>query len=214
MIALHCYGRARPGGSKGIVNGRLVESGANELRQWRKEVALQGRLAMRGARPLAGPVALGVVFLIERPKTVSRRLPAVKPDVTKLLRPFEDALTELVWKDDSQVVVTVAWKQYADGLAPGATAVVGELDELVTQPEAIELVTAALRQVLDLRGQKTRRESLAVDLGAGLVHQPVAAVAERDEVRVDVVAAAAPMDQVVPLEPAPPAAQTALALEP
>lgn len=217
MIVVHAYGEPRPGGSKkAILHSRtrqpiLIENEPAKAKAWRKEVALQGRLTMRGRPPLSGPLALGVVFLLPRPKTVSRDLPAVKPDVDKLLRPL-DSFTGVVWNDDGQVVVTVARKVYADRLAPGLTAVVLELDELPADAEPIELVAAALRQVLELRGEKTRREHLADELLAGPVDRPVAVGAQRDEVRVDVVAELGAVDQVVPLEPGAGAAQTALAL--
>jgi Holliday junction resolvase RusA-like endonuclease len=40
--------------------------------------------------------------------------PTVKPDLTKLLRAVEDALTGVVWRDDSQIIHQVVNKEYAD----------------------------------------------------------------------------------------------------
>jgi Holliday junction resolvase RusA-like endonuclease len=38
--------------------------------------------------------------------------PAVKPDAGKLARGTEDALTGIVWRDDSQIVTEVLTKRY------------------------------------------------------------------------------------------------------
>jgi Holliday junction resolvase RusA-like endonuclease len=40
--------------------------------------------------------------------------PTVRPDVLKLARAVEDALTGLVWRDDSQIVVELLTKQYGE----------------------------------------------------------------------------------------------------
>lgn len=40
--------------------------------------------------------------------------PTKKPDLTKLIRPVEDALKGLFWKDDSQIVATFGQKTFAD----------------------------------------------------------------------------------------------------
>lgn len=220
MVIVHAYGEPRPGGSKKVVTNRrtgqavLIEDSDRAAKAWRRELASQGRIAMRHRTPLVEPLALGAIFLLPRPRTVTRRLPVVKKaDLDKLLRPL-DSFTGLVWKDDSQVVATAAWKQYADELAPGAILVVHELAAQETHAEAIELVLATLGQVLELRGKKTRAELLPPASLVGPVDGLVVPVAERDEVPVDVVATLAPVDQVVPLQPAGLAAQTALPLEP
>lgn len=81
-----------------------------------------------GARaPRAGPLALAVVFYRPRPQghfgsgRNSGRLrdsepgyPTTKPDTTKLLRGVEDALTGILWRDDSLVCVQQAEKRYGE----------------------------------------------------------------------------------------------------
>lgn len=74
--------------------------------------------------PRSGPIRLFVAFHIRRPKAhyttkgaVKPSAPAhptIKPDLTKLLRAVEDALTGVVWRDDSQIICQAASKDYAE----------------------------------------------------------------------------------------------------
>ncbi|WP_030672232.1 RusA family crossover junction endodeoxyribonuclease [Streptomyces sp. NRRL B-1347] len=110
-----------PQGSKTHVGGgRMIESSA-KVKPWRECVAwmaIQARQKARG-RTITGPVALAVTFSLERPRshygngrntaTVLRpsapARPDRKPDVSKLIRSTEDALTTaLVYRDDALVV--------------------------------------------------------------------------------------------------------------
>jgi Holliday junction resolvase RusA-like endonuclease len=77
------------------------------------------RAAHRGCRFVDGGVYFEVVFYLPRPKnllTKSKALVAIphtkKPDLDKLLRAAKDALTGIVWTDDSQVVHVVGRKNY------------------------------------------------------------------------------------------------------
>ena len=51
--------------------------------------------------------------------------PTTKPDATKLVRAVEDALTGVIWRDDSQVVRQWASKVYDD--CEGVSVIVTEL---------------------------------------------------------------------------------------
>ena len=74
--------------------------------------------------PRSEPIRLYIVFRLRRPKAhyttrgaVKSSAPAhptVKPDLTKLLRAVEDALTGVVWRDDSQIIHQAVTKEYAD----------------------------------------------------------------------------------------------------
>ena len=99
------------------------------LKRWRTAVAWAARVAHRGA-PIAGDLALSVTFRTTRPATVKRARPSVKPDLSKLIRALEDALTGIVWVDDSQVVrYDAIEKVYAlPGQKPGAHVVVKVLE--------------------------------------------------------------------------------------
>ncbi len=85
--------------------------------------------------PLDGPVDVTLAFRLPRPKghmlpANSRRpepilhpaappKPIGKPDLDKLTRAVLDALTGIVWRDDSQVVRLIVSKHYADDAPAG-----------------------------------------------------------------------------------------------
>jgi Holliday junction resolvase RusA-like endonuclease len=78
---------------------------------------------MKGRSLYQGPLQLTVLFYVPRPKShygvkgqlkSAPRYPTVRPDVTKLVRPLEDSLTGIVWRDDAQVVRQLAEKRYGE----------------------------------------------------------------------------------------------------
>ena len=100
-----------------IRNGRPVlipHHDSKTLKPWRRRVAANARLAMRGCSPLTGPVELTVTISRCRPKSHfnsrgelkpdAPEYPITRPDTLKQVRAVEDALTGIVWLDDSQVV--------------------------------------------------------------------------------------------------------------
>ena len=120
-------GHPQPGGSKRAVpipGGKVRVIDANrKVRPWRDSVAAAAQEAMGDREPLAGPLALGLTFYIQRPQghytkvaqKISRsapRRPVTRPDLTKYIRAVEDACTSILWRDDSQVVTQVARKFY------------------------------------------------------------------------------------------------------
>jgi Holliday junction resolvase RusA-like endonuclease len=60
---------------------------------------------------------------------VKRPQPIVPPDLDKLIRGVGDALTGVLYDDDSQVIRCLAWKTYADTRLPGAFIRVNELSQ-------------------------------------------------------------------------------------
>lgn len=69
------------------------------------------------------PVRLDVTCVMPRPASLPKRVtqPTKKPDLDKLVRTIKDALTGIVWQDDSQVVEIVARKRFVTtGERPGA----------------------------------------------------------------------------------------------
>jgi Holliday junction resolvase RusA-like endonuclease len=50
------------------------------------------------------PIILSCRVFIERPKSVTRDLPCVKPDLSNYVKGIEDAMNGLVYKDDSKIV--------------------------------------------------------------------------------------------------------------
>jgi crossover junction endodeoxyribonuclease RusA len=94
------------------------------LKAWREVVAL----AVPKGTILDGPVCVTLEFYMPIPKSRPRILhtekqrlewtwPAKQPDLDKMIRAILDALTGVVFHDDSQVVHLVSRKQY--GNEPG-----------------------------------------------------------------------------------------------
>lgn len=136
MISFFVPGIAKPSGSKrgfalkkgGIYTGRvaMVDMSGGKGKDWRHDVKSAARDAYAGPL-LAGPLFLSLTFYVTRPKNHfgsgkntallkadAALFPTTRPDVTKLIRSVEDALTGLVYEDDSQIVTQVAEKRYAD----------------------------------------------------------------------------------------------------
>lgn len=113
-------GKAEPAGSKKafVIKGtnRAVVTDANsKAKEWKQRVATAAQAAMTDeeyTELFEGPLQLTVVFWLEKPKTVDRPYPSVRPDVTKLLRGLEDAMTGIVYHDDAQIIIQHATKLY------------------------------------------------------------------------------------------------------
>jgi len=74
--------------------------------------------------PFDSGVTVSMVFYLPRPKSVSRKKrphPTVKPDIDKLLRSTNDALTDSgIITDDALILEITGKKEYADDRQPGA----------------------------------------------------------------------------------------------
>lgn len=125
-----------PQGSKRHVgNGRMVEASA-KVKPWRFAVS---QAALQTAQPLIdGPVSVLITFLFSRPKAhynskgqlkdAAPFYKSNKPDLDKLCRSTLDGITNVLIKDDSQVVTLIAAKQYAnEGELPGALITISKL---------------------------------------------------------------------------------------
>ena len=124
MIQVFVPGVAQPQGSKNayLRGGRCVLVEANKnLPVWRAFVQDKLEQANAGCAPMTGPVSLTAIFFMPRPKSVTRALPSVKPDLDKLIRSIGDSATKAgVIEDDSQICEIVAHKVYeAEGLPRG-----------------------------------------------------------------------------------------------
>jgi Holliday junction resolvase RusA-like endonuclease len=149
-IAFHVPSIPKPGGSKrGFVvtpkgGGKpraVITEACKGNADWRASVAHEASIAMAGAALLRGPLLLSIVFVMPRPKghyRTGKRSAELrpdaphyhdkKPDCTKLLRSTEDAMTGIVWGDDSQVAVQNVSKYYEhEGLGVGARIAVEEV---------------------------------------------------------------------------------------
>ena len=117
------YGKPAPQGSKRHVgNGILIES-SKYVKQWRKTVKTAARKARpKGWNPFL-PIDLYALFLFDRPKSHYRTNGQLKPkapvhcttrigDLDKLLRAIADALTDISYKDDSQIINIQSTRRY------------------------------------------------------------------------------------------------------
>ncbi|MFC4223542.1 RusA family crossover junction endodeoxyribonuclease [Lysinibacter cavernae] len=130
MITIRVKGKPIPQGSKTafVVKGRAVVTDANAklLKPWRKHVAATAREQYTG-QMLTGALQVTLLFLFERPASVTRKYPSVKPDVDKVTRAIFDAMTDAgVWKDDALVVDTRQKKEYA--ATAGVVVTIKEID--------------------------------------------------------------------------------------
>jgi Holliday junction resolvase RusA-like endonuclease len=96
----------------------VVTNDNAKSKPWQESVVAAARDAIGAGPPLDEPVAVAIRFFMPRPKTAPRRVvqPTKKPDLDKLVRCVEDGLTRAgVYRDDSQVVVIIARKEFAGG---------------------------------------------------------------------------------------------------
>ena len=129
-ISFSVDGHPEPAGSKRafVVKGRAVVTDSNRKQKpWQALVSSAAQEAKPDGDLLDGPIWLTLRFRVNRPKghftskgTLSASgqrnpWPVVRPDVLKLARGVEDALTAVIWRDDSQIVVEHLTKVYTTG---------------------------------------------------------------------------------------------------
>lgn len=126
-------GVARTAGSHVAFRGRVTHAG-KYTKDWMDKIAWFA-LKEYGERQVLheGPVELNVDIYLSRPKghcgtgrnsgTLKPSAPVshlTMPDLDKLVRAIQDSLTNVIWKDDSQITSINAAKYYAgNGDRPG-----------------------------------------------------------------------------------------------
>lgn len=145
-IEIRVYGAPAPQGSKRhIGRGVMIES-SKKVKPWREAVkqaaldVLFDELVLEMLPPLDGPLVVEFCFTFARPKGHYRTgrnahllrdsappYPAVMPDLSKLIRSTEDALTDAgVYTDDARIVrYRDPRKVYAGSADPDALTVPG-----------------------------------------------------------------------------------------
>jgi Holliday junction resolvase RusA-like endonuclease len=139
VISFTVLGIARPGGSKKSLvpinrhtgqpfrrpGGGIVASTVDanpKVKDWQRVVADRAAELELGAL-LDGPLALTLTFYRPRPKghsgrrglrSSAPRYPIGRPDLLKLARAVEDALTGVVWRDDAQIVAERLFKDWGE----------------------------------------------------------------------------------------------------
>ena len=75
-----------------------------------------------------GPISLVLRFHLKKPKSLKKNAHVwhtKKPDISKITRSIEDALTGIIWGDDAQIVESSQQKFYSD--APGVEILITKL---------------------------------------------------------------------------------------
>lgn len=121
------YGTPAPQGSKKFVGmtktgrGILAES-SKKVRPWRQDVKAAALEARGDVAPIDGPVRVRMVFTMPKPGSAPKRrttYPCRMPDLSKLARSTEDAITEAgIWTDDARIVEYVRLAKVYPGEDP------------------------------------------------------------------------------------------------
>lgn len=132
-IVFHVYGLPRTKGSgrglpfeykHGPKRGRLGVRVINDnplTAGWERTVSTEAQRVRRPECPWTDtPIALRVIFGLPKPKSWTKKQPPYpyrRPDLDKMLRVIKDALTGVIYKDDSQVCSIVTEKVFSS--SPG-----------------------------------------------------------------------------------------------
>lgn len=150
MIEFFVPGIPKPGGSKTAGFNRktgksFVRPACDKVKGWMQTVAYFAYNEYKGEL-LTGPIRLSMTFVMPRPKNhygTGRNTGILKPtapywhaktpDRTKLMRSTEDALTKIIWTDDSQVCAGPTNKIY--GEKTGVAIIVESIQDGDAEPD-------------------------------------------------------------------------------
>jgi Holliday junction resolvase len=134
---------APAGSKKGFYNKKsnrvIIVDDCKRSKPWQSDVKVFARAAYEGPL-LRGPLFVEMVFYMPRPKghygtglNVSKikdsaqPYPIGRPDLLKVSRACEDALTGTIYHDDSQIVVEYLTKLYEADRGPGVEILIREI---------------------------------------------------------------------------------------
>lgn len=141
LIDFQVVGTPRPGGSKTSGTSKAGKSFCRPANKhtatWRSDVS-DAAVKVRPKQLLTGPLSVVYLFFFRRPKSHFNAKGELRPsaphyhtkmpDGTKLVRSTEDAMTGIIWDDDSQVVFGLSQKLYCQpGQLEGARILVQEI---------------------------------------------------------------------------------------
>ena len=99
-------------GSLKFIKGHAIHVKGRELALWRGTIAAMARST--NITKIQVGVDMDLLFIFNKPKTVKRSEPFVRPDLDKLIRAVLDGLTGVAYVDDQQVVRLTAQKAYGE----------------------------------------------------------------------------------------------------
>lgn len=122
-IRIVVYGSPAPQGSKSFKgmakSGRaILAESSKKVRPWRQDVkaAAEQVRTQLGLALLDEPLRVWMTFTLPKPLSAPKRrvvFPSKLPDLSKLVRSTEDALTDAgLWRDDARVIECAAAKRY------------------------------------------------------------------------------------------------------
>lgn len=119
-LSFTVYGTPVPQGSmrafyKQGMKRPIITADNPKTKPWRQEIASVALEAMKGRLKYEGPVWLYAEFYFEKPQKLKKGSAGrkiTKPDLSKLIRALEDALTGHIYRDDAQIVSCMASKYF------------------------------------------------------------------------------------------------------
>ena len=129
-------GRPVPQGSLKFINGHAIHVRAQDLALWRADIARNAEFA--GVNKAKEAVEVHLTFTTNKPKSVSRKEPHIRPDLDKLIRAVLDGLTGVAYDDDGQVTKITAIKEY--GNVEGVTIRVIDKEKLSRSLQSAEVI--------------------------------------------------------------------------
>jgi crossover junction endodeoxyribonuclease RusA len=132
-VTFFVEGVSRPQGSKrSLGSGRMIEASPH-IKSWRHDVRYGAQQHRPASWETTAPMSVSIAFCFLRPKShynskgnLTLKSPARATsksigDIDKLVRGILDALTTVLFDDDSQVVEVNAYKRYCSATErPGA----------------------------------------------------------------------------------------------
>lgn len=143
FIKIWVPGICAPAGSKkGFYNKKkervIIVDDCKRSKPWQSDVKAFAHEAYQGPL-IRGPLHVIAAFYMPRPKGhftskgalrgSAQPYPTSRPDLSKLFRGVEDALTGVIWADDAQVVIQYLNKLYEVDRGPGVEILIKEIFE-------------------------------------------------------------------------------------
>jgi Holliday junction resolvase len=144
QITIWVPGIPAPAGSKkGFFNKKsnrvIIVDDCKRSKPWQSDVKAFAHEAYQGPL-LRGPLHVIAAFYMPRPKGHygsginagqlkggAQAYPIGRPDLSKIFRGVEDALTGVIWADDAQIVIQYLHKLYEADRGPGVEIMIREI---------------------------------------------------------------------------------------